>query len=496
MSRFTFLITVLFFLLTSVPPVLAGEAGESEAGAIVTFWPLFDYRESPGEGFSNLSLLGPLVKFQSLGTERQRAVRPLFYQRADLKNETADTDYLYPLVSTNTSPSEISVQALKLYQKHVYRKDQPGAQQGTMLFPFYISGTSEKYGPYTSIFPFYGDIYERFWRDEYHYVLFPLYGRTVNKGTTSTNVLYPFFNTVSGERESGFQFWPLYGQAAKEGVYERRFALWPIYMEETTGLDGDNPVHKRYVLPLYTATDAPKLTSRTYLWPFFGYRDDRELKEEERDYLWPFWVTVRGEKRNVTRFLPFYGEETGKETAKQWYLWPLYRRDTLESPIFRRERERVLYFLYSDSRESWPKADQERRRVALWPLFVYQRDPRGVRSLSMPAPVEPVLDKEGIERSWAPFWRIYQQRWNDSDSAVSFLWNLYWHERRGDAFAGEMFPLWFYRDEEQLTEFSLFKGLIRYRAANGNRGLSFLWLPFGFHWEADTTVAEVAGDKQ
>ena len=32
-----------------------------------------------------------------------------------------------------------------------------------------------------SVFPLYGDLYERFWRDEYHYVLFPLYGRTVKR---------------------------------------------------------------------------------------------------------------------------------------------------------------------------------------------------------------------------------------------------------------------------------------------------------------------------
>ena len=76
-----------------------------------------------------------------------------------------------------------------------------------MFFPFYISGTSKKYGPYTSVFPIYGDIYERFWRDEYHFVLFPLYGRTVKKGTTSRNYLYPFFNTIEGEKESGFHFW-------------------------------------------------------------------------------------------------------------------------------------------------------------------------------------------------------------------------------------------------------------------------------------------------
>ena len=141
-----------------------------------------------------------------------------------------------------------------------------------MLFPFYVSGRSEKYGPYTSLFPLYGDMYERFWRDEYHYVLFPLYGRTVKQGTTTRNYLYPIFAATEGEKESGFQVWPLYGQSAKEGVYSKRFVLWPFYMREQSGLDTDNPTRKLYLLPLYAATDSPKSTSRYYLWPFFGYK--------------------------------------------------------------------------------------------------------------------------------------------------------------------------------------------------------------------------------
>ena len=114
---------------------------------------------------------------------------------------------------------------------------------------------------------------------------------------------------------------------------------------------------------------------------------------------------------------------------------------------------------------------------------MFNRDTRGVSSLAVPAPVEPVLDREGIERSWAPFWRLYQQKWNDSgDSAVSFLWNLYWHERRGNALAYELFPLLSYRSELKLTDLRVFKGLVRFRESDGRKGLSFFWLPLGFHW--------------
>ncbi|WP_298271961.1 hypothetical protein [Geobacter sp.] len=489
---------IMLVLALAGTPAGGADKGESEArGTIFTLWPLVDYRESPREGFRNLSLLGPLIKVQARGDETVTAVRPLFYRDAREKPESAATDYLYPLASSESSPDVSTFQVLKLYQKNVFRRTDPAqAEKGTMLFPFYITGESKKYGPYTSVFPFYGDIYERFWRDEYHYVLFPLYGRTVKGGTTTRNYLYPVFSTVEGKGESGFAVWPLYGQSSKEGVYRKRFALWPIYDEAETGLDTDNPTRRFQILPLFVATDSPKRTSRHYLWPFFGWVDDRERKVTETYYLWPFVMTARGEGRTVDRYLPFYDEERGKETLKRWYLWPLFRHDEIAGATFGQERDRVLYFLFSDSREWWPTDGAERRRTALWPLFVYNRDVRGVKSFSFPAPLEPILDREGFERSWSPLWRIYVQKWNDAgDSAASFLWNLYWHERRGEDFACEFFPVVSYRSEKAATDLAFLKGLVRFEEHDGVKTLSFFWLPFGISW-GESEKAKPVGENE
>jgi hypothetical protein len=503
MSGIRHFIAVFISLVVMAAPLWASDGVErSDPGTIFTFWPLVDYRSSPGDGYSNLSLLGPLFKYQHRKDDRDLAVRPLFYSSANAKDRGASTDYLYPLASTETSPETSRVQVLQLYQKNSFRRDEEGREErGTMLFPFYISGKSEKYGPYTSVFPLYGDIYERFWRDEYHYVLFPLYGRTVKNGTTNRNYLYPFFATTEGEKESGFQFWPLYGSAAKEGVYRKRFALWPFYLSEKSGLDTDNPTSRLYLLPLYASTDSPKVTARYYPWPFIGYKSELDGHQEERDYLWPFIRTIRGEKRTLDSFLPFYSLDERKESRKRWIMWPLLKHEEIATDVFRQDLDRVLYFLYSDRLESWPKDGAERRRTAFWPLFVYRRDTRGVRSFSFPAPVEPVLDREGIERSWAPFWRIYQQKWDDrGDSAVSFLWNLYGHELRGDDSAYELFPLISYRSVQKSVDVSLLKGLFRYRSGRGGKSLNFLWLPFGAQWgKAEGTAgatAAVAGEKR
>jgi len=473
------LVFVLSWLLL-VLPVHAEEETRSR-NSIITLWPLFDYRKSEADDFSNLSILGPLIKIQHWKQEDDVAVRPLFYRSANSDNAAAETTYLYPLARTDVSPDVTRFEVLQLLQHNVYRKSEPEEREReNMLFPVYFSGTSEKYGPYTAVFPIYGNIYERFWKDEYHFVLFPLYGRTVNKGTTSRNYLYPFFNTIEGENERGFHVWPLYGQAEKTGVYRKKFVLWPFYLTQETGLDTDNPTSKLYMIPFYAATDSPKRTSRYYLWPFFGHVTDSGKNEEEWDYLWPLWKKVRGEQRNVDSFLPFYSRTQYKERTKTWYMWPLYKNETDTSEKFAQERDRVLFFLYSDLREKWPKDGAERRRTALWPLYLYQRDRGGVKSVSFPAPVEPILDRTGIERNWAPLWRIYQQRWNDSgDSAVSFLWNLYWHEVRGDDMAYEFFPFVAYQSEQGESDLKLLKGLFRYRNRGGNRSLSIVGIPFG-----------------
>jgi hypothetical protein len=244
-------------------------------------------------------------------------------------------------------------------------------------------------------------------------------------------------------------------------------------------------VDRLYLLPFYAATDSPELSSRSYLWPFFGHTVDRAHSGEQWDLLWPFWQIARGAERNVTRFLPLYSREEYKGDSKHWYLWPLFKQETLVSPSFRQEKSRLLYFLVTDNYEEWQIDATSRRRTAAWPLFVYNRDPRGVKSFSFPAPVESFLDKPGVEKNWAPFWRVYQQRWNDQgDSAASFLWNLYWHEQRGDSLAYEFFPVMRYRSLPRLTEFQFLKGLITYRQAAGQSSLRFFWLPAGFTWQS------------
>ncbi len=450
----------------------------STPGKIVTLWPLFDYRTSPATGYSNLSILGPLFKREHSGTSTTTAVRPLFFSVST--PESKDSDILYPIASTSESGNDSDTQILKIFQRHVSRAGTAEEKRETMLFPFYISGQSEKYGPYTSIFPFYGDIYERFWRDEYHFTLFPLYGSTVNKGSTSTNYLYPLFNTVSGDNESGFQFWPLYGQAAKAGVYEKRFALWPFYISEHLGQDTDNPTRNISLLPLYSSSESPQRSATYAPWPFCGVVRDGSGTAIERDIFWPFWMTANGKDSSTERYLPFYAESRLKDNSSRWVMWPVYRKQTIDSTQFRQDKTNLFYFLFSRADESWPQAGKERARSTFWPLYAWKRDEYGTRTLTMPALVEPVTWSDGVERNWAPLWRLLIARWDDKgNSAMSLFWNLYWHENRRDGLAWEVSPLVSWSSQQERTDFKLLKGLFGYSSSAGKTSLSILWIPFG-----------------
>lgn len=451
---------------------------EEERGEIVTLWPLFDYRSSPATGYSNLSILGPLFKRERTGDSTTTAIRPLFFTQS--APGSVESDILYPLASDSRTGEDSNSQFLKLVQKRVSREGAPDEKSDAMFFPFYISGQSEKYGSYSSFFPLHGDIYERFWRDEYHFTLFPLYGRTVKNGTTSTNWFYPIFNTVSGQNESGFHVWPLYGQVRKEGVYDKRFALWPIFSRESLGMDTDNPVENLNLLPLYASSESPQRSSTHAPWPFCGVVRDGSGEVIERDFLWPFWMTASGKDASTERYLPFYAETRKKESSSRWVMWPIYRRENIDSPKFRQDKTSLLYFLFSRSDESWPQAGTERAQSAFWPLYAWKRDEGGVRTLSLPALVEPVIWNDGVERNWAPLWRIFIARWGDNgDHAVSLLWNLYWQERRGEESAWELSPLVSYRSDRHGKEFRLLKGLFGYTGGKGKTSVSILWIPFG-----------------
>ncbi|BCR04964.1 hypothetical protein DESUT3_20330 [Desulfuromonas versatilis] len=469
-----------------------GAVADETAAQVFTFWPVVDYRHSQAADYTSLNLLGPLFKFERKAEEREYSLRPFFFTATD-GARSRYSEYLYPVATRKAGDDQSFWQVFHLLQYDFEdREEAAGEENEFFFFPFVFYGQHPEKGRYFALFPLGGKIYDKFGRDEIRFTLFPLYGRTLKKGTRVTNILWPVFSLIRGEQESGFKLWPLYGASEKQGVYRKRFYLWPVFFRYDLRLDTENPERLRTVFPLYVGRESSQETSRSWLWPFFAHIDNRAKGFEEWQFPWPIFRVTRGETRQGNTFLPFYADERVGERRKRWFLWPVYKIEEIHSEIIDRRRDRILYFLFSSLEETVIAEGRPRkRRTALWPLFTYEQN-RGVSHFHTLSLLEPFFpDNQGFARNWAPLWRLYQVKWDgQGNEASSLLWNLYWKERQGDDLAMEVFPLFSFRRESGLgTDFKLVKGLFRYRSgARGNR-VNLFYLPWAIQWGAPASAA-------
>lgn len=471
----------LFHILPIVLLFVVGPARADDA-TVFTLWPLVDYRASAESDYRSLHLFGPLFKVEAKSDEVEYALRPLFYRAADVDG-FSQTEFLYPLAVERSQPDADFFDALHLLN-YDFGDRERGSSNQFYLFPFLFYGDDSEQGRYAAFFPLGGTLYDWFGRDRITFALFPLYARTETGAARTDHLLWPFFSRTTGEGESGFTVWPLYGQRRKAGSYDKRFFLWPFCFSEESGLDRDSPVSRFAVLPFWFEQESRDYSQRNVLWPFFAWTQDRAREYEQWDAPWPLVRVTKGTSRYGLRLLPFYADETINARRKRWFLWPLYQIEDINTDLLARQRHRVLFFLYSDLLERKFDTGEETRRIDFWPLFGYQRE-NGVSRLNALALLDVFYPGNSqIERSWSPLWRVYQQRWDSHGNLViSVLWNLYWHERQGERLALELFPLFEYRQERDETRLRVFKGLLGLRAEEGQRCLTLLYLPWDICWD-------------
>lgn len=453
----------------------------SAYATVSTLWPIMDYRASEELQYKSIHLAGPFIKYEEKGPETEYALRPLFYRAVD-EEGVSQTDVLYPVFGHKREKESSSFNFFLLLN-YDFGERESGTRNRSYLFPFLFYGQEEQ-GSYKAFFPIGGTMYNWFGRDRISFTLFPLYSQTQRGETVVDNYLWPFFARINGPDESGYKVWPIYGESSKQGVYEKRFFLWPIFYAERSRLNTGDPLVKRAAWPFYVSEESADFSYRAVLWPFFSKSVNHAKGYEVLNAPWPLVRITRGEKYYGRKFLPFHSDETMDARRERWYLWPLYKIETLSTELIERRRDRVLFFLYSDTKENKWETGGYKRRVDLWPLFGYQRV-NGVSHLHILSLVEPFFpSNQSIERLWSPLWRIYQQKWDEQgNQVVSLLWNLYWHERRGDQVAWELFPLLSYRKESAVEkDVSFMKGLVRYQRDGEAKELKLFYLPWGIRW--------------
>jgi hypothetical protein len=190
---------------------------------------------------------------------------------------------------------------------------------------------------------------------------------------------------------------------------------------------------------------------------------DREKNYREWDAPWPFIVFARGEGKTTTRVWPFFSQAHSAKLESDFYLWPIYKYNRLNSPPLDSRRTRICFYLYSDRTERNANTDETRRRIDFWPFYTHRRDYNGNNRLQVLALLEPFLPgSRGVERNYSPLWSLWRSESNLKTGArsQSLLWNLYRHEATPAA-----------------KKCSLLFGLFQYQSGSEGKRMRLFYIP-------------------
>lgn len=433
---------------------------DSSAADFLSAGPLFHefyLTLTPGE---RTEVAGPLFYKETAETQKTWAVPPLISYTSDEAADLKEFDILYPILTYDRYGEQYRWQFCQLFSLAGGPYPNEKSRDRFTIFPLYFQQRSANpEGNYTALFPFYGRLKHRLFRDEIYFIMFPIFGETKKRGVVTDNFVYPLFHLRHGPGLKGWQFWPVVGHEHKEVTtvtnghneqitvpgHDSFFLLWLLFMNDHMGIGSTNEIWQQASIPLYSISRSPMRDSTTVIWPFFNRIVDREKRYTEWDAPWPLIEWARGEGKTTTRFWPLFSKSHSATLQDDFYLWPIYKYSRARLDPLDRSRVRIVFFLYSDTVDRNTETHAAARRTYLFPLFLKRKELNGNTRLQVIAPLEPfVQGSHKIERDFSPLWSFWRQETNPRSGAKSqsLLWNLYRRDvRPGDSKISFLFGL-------------------------------------------------------
>ncbi len=199
-------------------------------------WPLRVTETSADGATERTETLGPLFFDHRRPDRHESGLRPLFLHRETTGSDRIQDYLLFPLFYRETRGTDTRWSFFSLINsdRRADRTGEPANWRAFDLWPFYFSReTGSPETSYHALFPLYGTFKHRFTEDRIDFTLFPLFSRWQRGERIETDWLWPFFREIHGGGETGFAFWPLYGERQKDGgaTSRSRFVLWPLWLE-------------------------------------------------------------------------------------------------------------------------------------------------------------------------------------------------------------------------------------------------------------------------
>jgi hypothetical protein len=457
------LIAIFFSLLLS--------PGRGETYGI---WPFYSYYSS--EEGKELEILGPLFTWRNDEQGIEWGVRPFLYLTKHPSHELWRWEFLYPLgkYQRKERDNKFYLVPFSLFRNEV-TSSSPERRERASSFLTAFWGETDKGERYGGFFPITGRLKARFGRDEIEFYLWPLYSRIEDEDEITWRIPWPLFSLMGGATE-GLYIWPLWGHKMRDGEYAKGFVLWPFYAYMDQDLDTDNPVKKRFYLPLYATVRSPRGRADIFVPPFFFHQWAYNSSFEKWEFPWPFLTLVKGEGVREWQAFPLFRLRNEERKKRFYVLWPLYK---YEWDRITSEEEEVRRFLLINKYRTVKKLETGRETLDanLWPLFDYRRGLRGEVGLYI-FPLLPLHD-EGMERNTYPLlWFYRYTRSPEGETLSDFLWGLYRRRASPQASSTQFaFLLRIEKKGDTYISFSFLEGLIRYyhdAQAGGKVGFLFM----------------------
>ena len=229
----------------------------------------FDLTLAPGH---RTEALGPFFYSEEEETQRAWAVPPLLSYTRDPATESKEFDFLYPVMTYDRYGEQYRWQFFQVLSFAGGPTQRETARDRFTLFPLYFQQrSSDPNENYTAVFPFYGHLKHRLFRDDIFFAMFPLYSETRKKDVVTDNYLWPLFSLRHGEALHGWKAWPLVGNEHKDvttrtngfgdvttnGGHDSFFALWPLFFNTRSGIGTTNEQWQQASIPAYSVLRSP-----------------------------------------------------------------------------------------------------------------------------------------------------------------------------------------------------------------------------------------------
>ncbi len=328
------------------------------------------------------------------------AVRPLW------STESTVTDVLWPVFTCHRDWWRFCY--LVNWQRYA---ETNGGYQFSIL-PIWFNGRDKGGDDYWGFFPLYGEHPHIAMLDDFKFGLWPLwhqYTRPRGRERLTTNsVLFPF---VSWRSDGAWSVWPLYG-VNHQRESDHRYALWPLVTWASYREDRDTAGagHSWMVFPLYAHVDRAREKQHSFLPPFFSFATTPQSRRIRCP--WPFFEFEESPSRSRLSVWPFY-ERTIDYT---------YRAHE------RKETARVTRFgwklveIYDDETRVFPFYAAGRNHFRLWPFW--ESETKGDVTEGRFLSIFPIRWVPAVDRNWAKFWTLYENRSYPSHTDHSLFWGI------------------------------------------------------------------------